>query len=124
MNPSEWTPRLVKQCGFHTHCIRCFDQLDNFNEKCLQIFVNGFDCQRRTNSNQSCSWSPFSTWNRVNETIYRRNRTCRETFHSEKTSQDDGSWKQDSMNFRRNPSGNLPFLGGTCPENVRNPLEK
>ncbi|CAF1669468.1 unnamed protein product, partial [Adineta ricciae] len=81
----EWTPRLVEQCGFHTHCIRCFDQLDNFNEKCLQIFVNGFDCQRRTNSNQSCSWSPFSTWNRVNETIYRRNRTCRETFHSEKT---------------------------------------
>ncbi|CAF1653257.1 unnamed protein product, partial [Adineta ricciae] len=81
----EWTPRIVEQCGFHTHCIRCFDQLDNFNEKCLQIFINGFDCQNRTNSNQSCSWSPFTIWNRINETIYRRNRTCRETFHSEKT---------------------------------------
>lgn len=42
----EWTPRLVEQCGYHIHCIRCFDQFDNSNEKCLQIFVNGFDCRK------------------------------------------------------------------------------
>jgi hypothetical protein len=44
----EWIPNNIQQCGFHIHCIRCLDQLANYNDKCLRIFVNGPTCRKFT----------------------------------------------------------------------------
>ncbi|UJR34907.1 hypothetical protein I4U23_027685 [Adineta vaga] len=80
----EWTPNLLEQCGYHIHCIRCIDQLDNFNEKCIQIFVYGSNCQYLINQKSICTWSTFTKWIKHNETSYKRNRTCYETLNSKK----------------------------------------
>jgi hypothetical protein len=42
----EWIPKTIEQCGFQIHCIRCLDQFNNFNDKCIQISVNGPICRK------------------------------------------------------------------------------
>lgn len=42
----EWTPRLNEHCGFHLHCIRCVDQSDNYEDRCLTIYVDGHACRQ------------------------------------------------------------------------------
>jgi hypothetical protein len=98
----EWIPKSVQQRGFHIHCIRCLDQLANYIDKCINIFVYGTNCRKFNLALQSrifidliylenlnpqtkiCSWSPFSIWSKNNQTTYKRSRSCYETSNNEK----------------------------------------
>ncbi|CAF1187377.1 unnamed protein product [Adineta steineri] len=42
----QWIPKSIQQCGYHIHCIRCLDQFQNYNDKCINILVYGNDCRK------------------------------------------------------------------------------